>query len=167
MTNTKEVSAGIIIYKKTDKGLLFLLLYRGGRYWNFPKGKIDEGEKSFKTAIREVWEETGILEKNLRFKEWFKVQDHFVFIREGKKISKVVTYYLAETNVRSVKIQELDEKKEGEKFYGFGWFLYPDAQRTLMHKNLKLILRRARDVLFQRKNIHTRPQNPTGSRHNV
>ncbi|MBI4994923.1 NUDIX domain-containing protein, partial [Candidatus Peregrinibacteria bacterium] len=67
----KEISAGIIIYRKTSEGIKFLLLYHGGRYWNFPKGKLDQGEKSFRAALREVKEETGLSSNELRLKEWF------------------------------------------------------------------------------------------------
>ncbi len=39
----KEISAGIIIYRKaqTKAEIKFLLVYHGGGYWNFPKGKIE------------------------------------------------------------------------------------------------------------------------------
>jgi 8-oxo-dGTP pyrophosphatase MutT (NUDIX family) len=36
----REISAGIIIYRKTKDGVKFLILYHGRGYWNFPKGKI-------------------------------------------------------------------------------------------------------------------------------
>ena len=37
----KEFSAGLIVYRNTEQGPRFLLLYHGGRYWNFPKGHIE------------------------------------------------------------------------------------------------------------------------------
>jgi len=40
----EQVAAGIIIYQRTKDGPRFLLLYHGGRYWNFPKGKIENQE---------------------------------------------------------------------------------------------------------------------------
>ena len=70
-----EVCAGVIIYRRTRSGIKFLLLYHGGRYWNFPKGHATEGEKSFAAAIREVREETGLGQSDMRFLDWFRVQD--------------------------------------------------------------------------------------------
>lgn len=149
MTSIQEVSAGIIIYRKSKDGPRFLILYHGGRYWNFPKGKLTEGEKSFRAALREVWEETGISERDLQFKEWFKIQDRFVFTRDKQKVFKTVTYYLAETSLERVKLQEKDEEKEGERCYGYGWFTFQEAQRVLIHRNLRGILKRARDVILR------------------
>lgn len=156
----KEVSAGIIIYRKTKEGPRFLILYHGGRYWNFPKGKLSEGEKSFRAALREVWEETGIGERDLRFKDWFRIQDHFMFTRDKQKIFKTVTYYLAETATTRVRLQEVDEEKSGERAYGYGWFTYQEALRVLMHRNLRSILKRAYNVILQRKSLPGGEKNP-------
>lgn len=154
----QEVSAGIIIYRKSKDGPRFLILFHGGRYWNFPKGKLTEGEKSFRAALREVWEETGIAERDLQFKEWFRIQDRFVFTRDKQKVFKTVTYYLAETNQQKVKLQEKDEEKEGERAFGYGWFTFQEAQRILIHRNLRGILKRARDVITRKKPTpHARP----------
>ena len=56
----REISAGIIIFRKTKEGPKFLLLYHGGRYWNFPKGKLEKEEDSYTAALREIKEETGL-----------------------------------------------------------------------------------------------------------
>ncbi len=149
----KEVSAGIVIYRRTKEGPRFLILYHGGRYWNFSKGKLSEGEKSFRAALREVWEETGLSERDLQFKDWFRVQDHFTYTRNKQKIFKTVTYYLAETTNTNVRVQEVDEEKEGERCYGYGWFLYPDALRVLIHRNLRTILKRAHDTVLHGKSM--------------
>jgi len=42
----REISAGIIIYRRTLKGPKFLLLYHGNNYWNFPKGKIENAKSA-------------------------------------------------------------------------------------------------------------------------
>lgn len=135
----QEISAGIIIYRKTREGPKFLLLYHGGRYWNFPKGKLDVGEKSFKAALREVKEETGLGAQELQFKEWFKVHDRFTYTRERHKIFKIVIYYLAETVNKVVKISE--------EHHGYGWFLYRDAFQMLLYPNLQENLKKAHDFI--------------------
>ncbi|MFH0712422.1 MAG: NUDIX domain-containing protein [Candidatus Jorgensenbacteria bacterium] len=138
----KELSAGIIIYRRTKEGPKFLLLYHGGRYWNFPKGKIDDSlgkETTFKAALREVREETGILPRDLRINSWFKSYDKYVFTQKGKKVFKTVVYYLAETNERDVKISD--------EHSGFGWFLEKEALRMLLYGNLKNNLKKAYEVV--------------------
>lgn len=51
-------AAGGIVYN-TDKKLL--LIHRLG-YWDMPKGKMDAGETPEEAALREVREETGVVE---------------------------------------------------------------------------------------------------------
>jgi 8-oxo-(d)GTP phosphatase len=52
----KIVKAAGGVVQKDDK---ILLMYRLGK-WDFPKGKMEKGEKSRTTAVREVEEECGI-----------------------------------------------------------------------------------------------------------
>lgn len=37
----------------------------GGPYWQMPQGGIDEGEDVRQAALRELWEETGVLEQHV------------------------------------------------------------------------------------------------------
>lgn len=155
----KEFSAGIIIFRRTKEGPKFLLLYSGGPYWNFPKGKL-EGETSFKAALREVNEETGITEKELAFKSWFKVQDRFTYTRDRQRIFKVVTYYLAETKQREVKVKLMPENHAGEQHEGYGWFLYRDAARLLLSQTLKQNLKKAYGSIIRKKSAPIARKNP-------
>jgi len=147
-----EHSAGIIIYRKTKEGPKFLLLYHGGPYWNFPKGKLD-GESNFKAALREVREETGILERDLRFRTWFKVQDKFSYIRNKEKIYKTVTYYLAETKQQDVRLKIVPETHNGERHEGYAWFLYRDAIRFLISPTLKANLKKAYMTIVKQRRV--------------
>ncbi len=148
MISNKEISAGVIIYRKTNEGPKFLILYQGGSYWNFPKGKLAEGEQSFRAAIREVWEETGLNFRDLKFSDRFKVEDHFTYVRNRQKIFKTVTYYLAETTNPYVRLKIKLESMPGEKHQGYGWFLYRDALRMLRAPNLKNSLKKAYDLIL-------------------
>jgi predicted NUDIX family NTP pyrophosphohydrolase len=63
----KKLSAGLIVYRKTGKGVEVLIAHMGGPFhakkdaghWSIPKGEYDEGEDPKKTAIREFGEELG------------------------------------------------------------------------------------------------------------
>lgn len=54
-------SCGSIIYRKTEGGIAYLLLFqKKSRTWRFPKGHIEIGETEIQTAFREVFEEIGL-----------------------------------------------------------------------------------------------------------
>jgi predicted NUDIX family NTP pyrophosphohydrolase len=60
-------SAGILLYRQTDRGLELFLVHPGGPFWNnkdegawtIPKGLIEPGETPLAAARREFSEETG------------------------------------------------------------------------------------------------------------
>jgi bis(5'-nucleosidyl)-tetraphosphatase len=146
----REISAGVVVYRRTREGPKFLLLYHGGRYWNFPKGHLElvelegaerEGapeirESSFRAAIRETCEETGLKEADLVFRRGFRAYERYAFSRSKTRIVKTVIFYLAETRERQIKISEEHE--------GFGWFKYRDARRLLIpYRENEAVLRRA------------------------
>ncbi len=61
-------SAGILMYRQGDGGLLVLLVHPGGPFWrnrdlgawSIPKGELDDGEDPEAAARREFAEEIGI-----------------------------------------------------------------------------------------------------------
>ena len=151
----KEISAGIIIYRKTSEGPRFLILYHGHGYWNFPKGKIESEERSFQTAIREVSEETGLTRNELKFNEYFKAYEKFTFWRKKEKIFKIIIFYLAETKRKAIKISTIPE---GQPHEGFAWFTYKEAAKILSkYKDSQRVLRQAYDFLQKSSSIG-RPQ---------
>lgn len=154
-----EISAGMIIYRRTKEGPKFLLLYSGGSYWNFPKGKLNEGEKNFKAALREVEEETGLSVRDLQFRSWFRVADHFTYVRNRVKIRKTVTYYLAETKKAEVRIKIVPPHHQGERHEGYGWFLLRDALKVVRSPNLKLHLKKAYDTVVHKKSPRSHEEN--------
>lgn len=144
----REISSGIIVYKRTSEGPRFLILYHGHKYWNFPKGKIEKEEKSFETAIRETSEETGLVRKDLRFSSRFKTRENFTFKRRSKKVFKTVIFYLAETKKRHITLSK--------EHWGFGWFTYNEALQLFpdeKHKDTRRVLRQAYNFLVARNRI--------------
>ncbi len=63
----KKKSAGILMYKRSGKELLLLLVHPGGPFWakkdigawSIPKGEYEEGEEPLTAAKREFCEELG------------------------------------------------------------------------------------------------------------
>ncbi len=64
----KKVSAGLLLFRRSGKGLEVFLAHPGGPFWSgrdlgawtVPKGLVEDGENPLATAVREFEEETGI-----------------------------------------------------------------------------------------------------------
>ena len=137
-----EISAGAIIFRKEgDKAFFLLLHYPGFRgpksHWDFSKGNIEKGEKLEETVKREVEEETGI--KDVTIIKGFKETIKYFFKFEGKNILKFVTFFLAETKEKQVKISQ--------EHIGFEWLPYKEAKVQLTYENAKEILQKANEFL--------------------
>ncbi len=145
----RQFVAGFVIYRRTHEGIKFLLLYRRGSYWNFPKGHFEVGETSLEAALREVEEETGIRKSELRMMQGFRAYEKFYFQRGEEKIHDTVILYLAETHKAEVKISTREHS-------GFGWFTYEDAVKTVgkKYQGVKRILKQAHDFLLARSRRH-------------
>lgn len=143
-----EKSAGAVIFRREKGKIFYLLLHypptkRGAKsdYWDFPKGHIEKGESQLDTAKREVKEETGL--EDLKFVDGFKEWIKYFFRYKGRTIFKIVTFYLAETETKDVKISF--------EHMGYEWLPYDKATRQLTFKNAKGILKKANNFLMRAK----------------
>ncbi len=154
----RVIAAGIIIFRKTDEGTKFLLLYHGRNYWNFPKGKLEKEEKSWQAALREVREETGLKSTELRFVADFKTKEQFMYNQGKEKIFKIVILYMAETTQNRITVSHEHE--------GYGWFTASEARRMLSkHKDSVKILDNAYGFLQRQRTPHRRPNPPRQNPH--
>ena len=140
---TKVIAAGIIVFRRTSEGPRFLLLYRGRGIWDFPRGRMEGGERSWQTAFREVLEETGLHQSRLRMQPNFKVFEKFPYKRGRQNVFKIVIFYLAETRQPEIKVSF--------EHQGYGWFSYNEARGMLRHYQQRQgILKKAFDYLRPR-----------------
>jgi len=141
-----EKSAGAVIFRKEGGKIYYLLLHYPSNakapreYWDFPKGHIEKGENLEETAKREVEEETGLKDLKLieGFKEWIK----YFFKFKEKNIFKIVTFFLAETKTKEVKVSF--------EHIGFKWLPYEEAIEKLTFKNAKEILKKANEFISKK-----------------
>ena len=142
----KQVVAGFVVYRKTTDGIKFLLLYRRGNYWNFPKGHFKPGERSIDTALRELEEETGIKKTELRMLPNFRAYERFYFKIGNQGIYDTVILFLAETHKAEIQIIPREHS-------GYGWFLYHDALNVIGKKygDTRKVLKQASDYLKPHK----------------
>jgi 8-oxo-dGTP pyrophosphatase MutT (NUDIX family) len=128
-------SVGIILYFRFPRSLKYLLVKQHQGHWGFPKGHIEKGEKFIDTAIRELKEETGI--KKIKFlKKKILFRDNYSFTNTNAKIIKMVDYFIAESLVNKVKIDNYE-------ILNFKWLTYEKALSKITFKESKKILKQA------------------------
>ncbi len=135
---TKQKSVGAIILNANNE---VLLMYSAtNKYWEFPKGKIERGEKELDTLKREIYEETGI--KRFRLHPAFREQIYYSFKVKEEVINKVVVYYLFKTGSQiTVSDEHADHK----------WVALDDIEQFLKHGNQKRLIYKVRDFLENHK----------------
>ena len=100
-----EKSCGAVMYTHIDGVRKFILITNISGHIGFPKGHIEIGEDEKQTALREVYEETGVKTKILDgFRETYN------YLINGF-IKKKAVYFLAPFDVKDVKmnIMEISE----------------------------------------------------------
>jgi 8-oxo-dGTP pyrophosphatase MutT (NUDIX family) len=104
-----------------------------------PKGLVDPGEKAAETALREVYEETGITADLVT-----KLADiKYVYTRawgDGQRVFKIVSFYLMK--YRSGRINEIAPEMRIEVARAW-WVLLEDAPTLLAYKGEKQMVQRA------------------------
>jgi len=138
----KEVSAGGVVFYRGETIQLLMIVDRCHK-WTLPKGKIEDGETYSETAIREVWEETGINGRIVKALD--KVYYEYYHPVHGK-VEKEVHYYLIEAENNQLKIQE-SEINEAE------WMSLEEAwkrQTSAGYENNLMIMKKAlKELEFQ------------------
>ncbi|WP_223067150.1 NUDIX hydrolase [Paenibacillus caui] len=136
----KEISAGGVVFRREDKQLqIQLITDRYGKI-SFAKGKQEQGETVEETALREIWEETGV--KGSIVKPIDIIAYKYQHAEHGE-VDKEVHYYLVES-------KEGDLKAQVEEIRGVAWYEPHEAlekQRTAGYDNNDFILEKALKML--------------------
>jgi len=133
----EETSAGIVLFRKEKLKKLFLLLHYPSGHWDFVKGKMEEGESTHQTAIRETKEETGITDITFleNFEEWIE----YNFQYQGELVNKKVVFFLAETKTEEVKISH--------EHQNYAWMDYNTSMEKTTFDNAKTVLTKAQTLI--------------------
>jgi 8-oxo-dGTP pyrophosphatase MutT (NUDIX family) len=148
----REKSAGAIIFRRENGNIYYLLLHYGPGHWGFAKGHVEGDETEEQTTRREVAEETGI--KDLKIFPGFKKLEKYFFRQYRENVSeedrkkgktpwvfKLVTFFLAETKTKEVKISH--------EHTGFVWLPFAEALKKTTFKNSKKLLKDANDFIVK------------------
>lgn len=128
------ISCGIVPVRFEHGKPLFLLL-RSRNFWDFPKGRKEEGETDIETAKRETMEEADIKPENLSFK-WGK--DYIETEPYRKKKDKIGRYFVAETFQSQVSLLVNPELGRPEH-EAYKWMTYDEAKKALNERLGKVL----------------------------
>lgn len=129
----KEKSCGNIVFKKENGVLKVLLIHHNLGHYGMPKGHVELGETEEETALREVFEETGISSYIIDgFREMITyspkenvIKDVIYFVGETNdfettpQISEVSEAFFTETSKAVELVTHEEEKKVLEKAIEF------------------------------------------------
>jgi len=143
----RELSAGGVVVRRM-RGRWWAAVVRPRRddgrpqVWALPKGLIDAGERGLETAIREVYEETGLRARGDR-----KLGDvRYVYTWDGERIFKVVSFFLL--RAAHGRIGELPPGMELEVAEA-RWAPLDDVPALLTYRGEREMAERAREALAQ------------------
>ena len=135
----EEVSAGIILFNDVDKRK-FLLLNYPSKHWDFVKGKMEKGETSHETAIRETKEETGI--SDVEFIDGFEEEIEYYFYADNQEIHKKVIFFLGKTETTEIILSH--------EHLDFIWLEFDNALNKTTYENAKKLLKKSKAFLDKR-----------------
>ena len=133
---------GVVIFRGK-----ILLLYKNfkNRYegWVMPKGTVEAGEEHVETALREVFEETGVKAAVIRYIG----KSEYSFSVPQDVVTKEVHWYLMMAD------NYYSKPQKEEFFVDSGYYKYHEAYHLLKFSNEKQILEKAYQMYTElRKN---------------
>lgn len=132
-------SAGIAPVRKTPEGYEYLLL-RSHNYWDFPKGKLDEGETHIEAAFRETEEESGLSDIDMKWGRIFLETEPYKTKVKGKKAKKVSRYYLGEVSPKAQAHIPANPETGEKEHEELRWTSYEQAVEMPLRPRIKRIL---------------------------
>lgn len=146
MRRVDETSAGGLVLDRTGAGasgaLIGRLDRRGRLLWSLPKGHVEAGESVADTAVREVFEETGILG---RVVGKLGVID-FWFVAEGRRVHKTVHHFLL---VAADPLHGLELSDEDVEVSEVAWVPLGELATRLAYADERRLLERVPDLLAE------------------
>jgi len=130
----REKSCGAVVWKKTDRGLLYLVEHMIQGHTSLPKGHVEGQETEEETAIREIREETNLeVELDTGFREVISYSPY-------PGCRKDVVFFTA----RALDGPQIPQESEVK---ALSWLPYEKARKALSYPSDREILDKARIFL--------------------
>jgi len=137
----KPTGAGVVVVYRGSEDL-FLILLQDKEYnnWSFPKGRREEGEEPIDNALRELKEETGII--NVEILDFPPIKQKYSFPRKGVEVHVFHHYFIGIVKNKDVIIQQ-------EEIFEYKWATYEEAMSTFGFKkeDRQKVLKQAKEYL--------------------
>lgn len=134
-----EKSCGAIVFTRRNGQPLYVVVQESSGACSFPKGHMEGAETEMQTAVREIYEETGLRPV---FLEGFRETDEYD-LREKPGTRKQVVYFLAEFQ------DESPVPRPGE-IMGIRLLPYEEAEKCFPHPGTRRVLAAADRFLADR-----------------
>jgi bis(5'-nucleosidyl)-tetraphosphatase len=138
----KSQAAGIIVCLIKEKIPHYLVLQyaNDSNYWGFAKGHTQSGEHLQETALREVYEETGI--NDIQLYPDFQVKFEYLIEKPGKEpVFKTVILFFGITKSENVILSS--------EHRAFKWLPFKEAKEQLTYEKDKNALQQADQFLIK------------------
>lgn len=137
-----KAAGGLVHTKEND----LLLIHRRGK-WDLPKGKLDENEEMETCAVREIKEETGLV--NVQIEQPLCITYH-TYHQDGKHILKESHWFLATAPRQSNLLPQLEEDIEKCEWVPVGK-IAPYMENT--HASILDVVNAGVKLLHETKNV--------------
>ena len=92
----QKFGSGVIVFHRDENNNIQFLLVQGyGNFWGFPKGHAENNETHIETALRELKEETQIIEIDILSDVKYR-ESYLIKRKRGPSIYKKITYFVGE-----------------------------------------------------------------------
>jgi bis(5'-nucleosidyl)-tetraphosphatase len=137
-----ENSCGAVVFTRHNGKIQYVIIQSLEGYYGFPKGHMEGIEEEEETALREIYEETGL---RVRILDEFKTSDeHPIPNKEG--VIKRIIYFLAEYEDQEIQFQK-------EELLGASLMNYEEALSAFQFDSSKRILTEANSYLCKLYNM--------------
>ena len=135
-------SVFVVVYRRTPKGIRYLLLKRKlhWRGWEFPKGGVNPKEKMQDAVKRELKEETGQFPLNIQKYNFSGKYKYNKKVLGRKFIGQIFSLY-------SAKIKNTKIVLDGREHSDYLWASYSEANKKLTYQNQKKCLEIVNEIL--------------------
>lgn len=132
-----EISCGGVVFTRKNGKILYVIIKSTEGYYGFPKGHMEGNETEEQTALREIFEETGLKVKII---PGFKTMVEYPLPKK-EGVMKRVVYFAAVFDDQEISYQE-------EELVGAYLMTYEEAMKVFQFDNSRRILKEVNDFII-------------------